>query len=207
MLIPPVIFPGDPFYRLHYVESAISIRYSWNRLVLLRRTCGPRDCGCAVVSKNGFWRGLLYVVIEHPEFTRCADGVRLMRYAVMTNASVISVAVIMPCRLGGCRCCSHHGCVSSVSRVARLAPVGLLTRLAGPLLFVPALSADKISRFIREVAHRVPQHRERLMTIAERLQEVGRRKGKREGRRRMARRAARRGAANCEDDACRRYCT
>ena len=28
----------------------------------------------------------------------------------------------------------------------------------------------------------VPQHRERLMTIAERLQEVGRRKGKREGR-------------------------
>ncbi len=40
----------------------------------------------------------------------------------------------------------------------------------------------RFGRFIREVAHRVPQHRERLMTIAERLQEVGRRKGKREGR-------------------------
>ena len=43
-------------------------------------------------------------------------------------------------------------------------------------------NARRFGRVIREVAHRVPQHRERLMTIAERLQEVGRRKGKREGR-------------------------
>ncbi|CAM4352927.1 MULTISPECIES: Rpn family recombination-promoting nuclease/putative transposase [Klebsiella] len=43
-------------------------------------------------------------------------------------------------------------------------------------------NARRFGRFIREVAQRVPQHRESLMTIAERLQEVGRRKGKREGR-------------------------
>lgn len=43
-------------------------------------------------------------------------------------------------------------------------------------------NARRFGRFIHEVAQRVPQHRERLMTIAERLQEVGRRKGKREGR-------------------------
>ncbi|MGU4885088.1 ISNCY family transposase, partial [Escherichia coli] len=38
----------------------------------------------------------------------------------------------------------------------------------------------------------VPQHRERLMTIAERLQEVGRRKGKREGQHAEALRIAQR---------------
>jgi len=43
-------------------------------------------------------------------------------------------------------------------------------------------NARRFGRFIHEVAQLVPQHRERLMTIAERLQEVGRRKGKREGR-------------------------
>ena len=43
-------------------------------------------------------------------------------------------------------------------------------------------NARRFGRFIHEVAQRVPQHGERLMTIAERLQEVGRRKGKREGR-------------------------
>lgn len=43
-------------------------------------------------------------------------------------------------------------------------------------------NARRFGLFIHEVAQRVPQHRERLMTIAERLQEVGRRKGKREGR-------------------------
>ncbi len=43
-------------------------------------------------------------------------------------------------------------------------------------------NARRFGRFIHEVAQQVPQHRERLMTIAERLQEVGRRKGKREGR-------------------------
>ena len=34
-------------------------------------------------------------------------------------------------------------------------------------------NARRFGRFIQEVAQRVPQHRERLMTIAERLQEVG----------------------------------
>ena len=43
-------------------------------------------------------------------------------------------------------------------------------------------NARRFGRFIHKVAQRVPQHRERLMTIAERIQEVGRRKGKREGR-------------------------
>ena len=43
--------------------------------------------------------------------------------------------------------------------------------------------APRFGRFIRELARRAPQHhKERLMTIAERLQEVGRRKGKIEGR-------------------------
>ena len=42
----------------------------------------------------------------------------------------------------------------------------------------------QLKRFIRELARRAPQHhKEGLMTIAERLQEVGRRKGKLEGRR------------------------
>ena len=40
----------------------------------------------------------------------------------------------------------------------------------------------RLGKFIREVAQRVPQHKEKLMTIAERLREVGRRQGKREGR-------------------------
>ena len=40
----------------------------------------------------------------------------------------------------------------------------------------------RLGEFIREVAQRVPQHKEKLMTIAERLREVGRRQGKREGR-------------------------
>lgn len=40
----------------------------------------------------------------------------------------------------------------------------------------------RLGGFIREVAQRVPQHKEKLMTIAERLREVGRRQGKREGR-------------------------
>lgn len=44
--------------------------------------------------------------------------------------------------------------------------------------------APRFGRFIRELAWRAPQHhKEGLMTIAERLQEVGRRKGKLEGRR------------------------
>lgn len=44
--------------------------------------------------------------------------------------------------------------------------------------------APRFGRFIRELARRAPQHhKEGLMTIAERLQEVGRRKGKLEGRR------------------------
>nr|WP_260456421.1 Rpn family recombination-promoting nuclease/putative transposase [Klebsiella michiganensis] len=42
--------------------------------------------------------------------------------------------------------------------------------------------ALRSGKFIREVAQRVPQHKEKLMTIAERLREVGRRQGKREGR-------------------------
>lgn len=42
--------------------------------------------------------------------------------------------------------------------------------------------ALRLGKFIREVAQRVPQHKEKLMTIAERLREVGRRQGKREGR-------------------------
>ena len=52
-------------------------------------------------------------------------------------------------------------------------------------------NARRFGRFIHEVAQRVPQHRERLMTIAERLQEVGRRKGKREGQHAEALRIAR----------------
>ena len=40
----------------------------------------------------------------------------------------------------------------------------------------------RLGEFIREVAQRVPQHKEKLMTIAERLREVERRQGKREGR-------------------------
>ena len=40
----------------------------------------------------------------------------------------------------------------------------------------------RLGKFIREVAQRVPQHKEKFMTIAERLREVGRRQGKREGR-------------------------
>ncbi|MDE5426987.1 Rpn family recombination-promoting nuclease/putative transposase [Raoultella ornithinolytica] len=44
--------------------------------------------------------------------------------------------------------------------------------------------APRFGRFIRELARRAPQHhKEGLMTIAERLQEVGRRKGKLEGHR------------------------
>lgn len=44
--------------------------------------------------------------------------------------------------------------------------------------------APRFGRFIRELARRAPQHhKEGLMTIAERIQEVGRRKGKLEGRR------------------------
>lgn len=40
----------------------------------------------------------------------------------------------------------------------------------------------RFGRFIRELARRAPQHhKEGLMTIAERLKEVGRRKGRREG--------------------------
>ncbi|SBM31628.1 transposase [Klebsiella michiganensis] len=42
--------------------------------------------------------------------------------------------------------------------------------------------ALRLGKFIREVAQRVPQHKEKLMAIAERLREVGRRQGKREGR-------------------------
>ena len=42
--------------------------------------------------------------------------------------------------------------------------------------------APRFGRFIRELARRAPQHhKEGLMTIAERLKEVGRRKGRREG--------------------------
>lgn len=37
--------------------------------------------------------------------------------------------------------------------------------------------ALRLGKFIREVAQRVPQHKEKLMTIAERLREVGRRQG------------------------------
>ncbi len=40
----------------------------------------------------------------------------------------------------------------------------------------------RLGKFIREVAQRVPQNKEKLMTIAERLREMGRRQGKREGR-------------------------
>ncbi|MCL1435772.1 Rpn family recombination-promoting nuclease/putative transposase [Enterobacter hormaechei] len=53
-------------------------------------------------------------------------------------------------------------------------------------------NARRFGRFIHEVAQRVPLHRERLMTIAERLQEVGRRKGKREGQHAEALRIAQR---------------
>lgn len=40
----------------------------------------------------------------------------------------------------------------------------------------------RFGQFIQELARRVPQHKEELMTIAERLREAGRRKGKQEGR-------------------------
>ena len=53
-------------------------------------------------------------------------------------------------------------------------------------------NARRFGRFIQEVAQRVPQHRERLMTIAERLQEVWRRKCKREGQHAEALRIAQR---------------
>lgn len=42
-------------------------------------------------------------------------------------------------------------------------------------------SSPRFGKFIREVARRVPQHKERLMTIVDRIRESGRRKGKREG--------------------------
>ncbi|MEE7594122.1 ISNCY family transposase, partial [Escherichia coli] len=50
------------------------------------------------------------------------------------------------------------------------------------IYLLPTGNARRVGPFIHEVAQRVTQHRERLMTIAERLQEVDRRKGKREGR-------------------------
>ncbi|MDU1435677.1 MAG: ISNCY family transposase, partial [Citrobacter freundii] len=43
-------------------------------------------------------------------------------------------------------------------------------------------SAPRFEAFIREVALRVPQHKERLMTIAECLRESGRRRGLLEGK-------------------------
>ncbi|AXB17760.1 Recombination-promoting nuclease RpnA [Salmonella enterica subsp. enterica serovar Napoli] len=42
-------------------------------------------------------------------------------------------------------------------------------------------STPRFGKFIREVARCVPQHKERLMTIVDRIRESGRRKGKREG--------------------------
>lgn len=40
----------------------------------------------------------------------------------------------------------------------------------------------RFDQFIQELARRGPQHKEALMTIAERLREIGCRKGKQEGR-------------------------
>lgn len=42
--------------------------------------------------------------------------------------------------------------------------------------------APRFNEFIREVAERSPQHKENLMTIAERLHEAGLQKGRLEGR-------------------------
>ncbi|MCE9896949.1 Rpn family recombination-promoting nuclease/putative transposase [Raoultella terrigena] len=57
--------------------------------------------------------------------------------------------------------------------------------------------APRFGRFIRELARRAPQHhKERLMTIAERIREVWRRKGRLEGRRAEGLRIARTMLAN-----------
>jgi predicted transposase/invertase (TIGR01784 family) len=55
-----------------------------------------------------------------------------------------------------------------------------LNSLFNYLLHSPG--ASDVGRFIQEVAHRVPQHKEALMTNGEKLQKILRRLGKREGR-------------------------
>lgn len=51
--------------------------------------------------------------------------------------------------------------------------------------------ASRFSQFIHEVAERSPQHKESLMTIAERLHEAGRQEGMQQGQRAEAQRIAR----------------
>ena len=150
--------------------------------------------------------GYIYVVIEHQSSPDAHMAFRLMRYAIAAmqrhlDAGHKRLPLVIPMLF-------YHGIVQH-RRVALLEFMqkhirqrdltGLVEQLIVILVkeytndgqlktlfnyLVYSGDAPRFGRFIRELARRAPQHhKEGLMTIAERLQEVGRRKGKLEGRR------------------------
>ncbi|HDG7835588.1 TPA: Rpn family recombination-promoting nuclease/putative transposase [Klebsiella quasipneumoniae] len=165
--------------------------------------------------KTASGEGYIYVVIEHQSSPDAQMAFRLMRYAIAamqrhldsghTRLPLVDITVIPDDEI------VRHRRVALLELIQKhirqrdlMAIVEQLTTilLSGDAndrqiktLFNYLLqtgNARRFGRFIQEVAQRVPQHRERLMTIAERLQEVWRRKGKREGQHAEALRIAQR---------------
>ncbi|CDZ85073.1 transposase [Citrobacter koseri] len=81
-----------------------------------------------------------------------------------------------------------------VEQLASLLVMGYTTDSQLKVLFnymIQCGDASRFSQFIHEVAERSPQHKESLMTIAERLHEAGRQEGMQQGQRAEAQRIAR----------------
>ncbi|CAH6160228.1 hypothetical protein AN2353V1_3651 [Citrobacter koseri] len=81
-----------------------------------------------------------------------------------------------------------------VEQLASLLVMGYTTDSQLKVLFnymMQCGDASRFSQFIHEVAERSPQHKESLMTIAERLHEAGRQEGMQQGQRAEAQRIAR----------------
>ena len=122
-------------------------------------------------------KGYIYALIEHQSSPDAHMAFRMMRYAIAAMQKHLDELVQKHIR--------ERDLMVLVDNLVALLVKGYANDSQVETLFnylMQSGSAPRFEAFIREVALRVPQHKERLMTIAECLRESGRRTGLLEGK-------------------------
>ena len=123
-------------------------------------------------------KGYIYALIEHQSSPDAHMAFRMMRFAIAAMQKHLDELVQKHIR--------ERDLMVLVDNLVALLVKGYANDSQVETLFnylMQSGSAPRFEAFIREVALRVPQHKERLMTIAECLRESGRRTGLLEGKR------------------------
>ncbi|HFW3351225.1 TPA: Rpn family recombination-promoting nuclease/putative transposase [Salmonella enterica subsp. enterica serovar Eastbourne] len=142
--------------------------------------------------------GYIYVVIEHQSTPDAHMAFRLMRYAMAAMQRHRRVALLKLIQ----KHIRQRDLMGLVEQLVALLVKGYANDTQLQSLFNYMMhtgDAARFNTFIRQVAMRIPQHKEKIMTIAERLRQEGHRnglqkglqQGKQEGQRLAALRIAR----------------